>query len=162
MNFTLNISAVIIACALNALPLTAQAQTTTKDFVTVKREQIVWKDGDLGVKSTVLFGDPSKPGLYIVRNIFPAGIMSTPHSHDQDRYVTVIRGTWNAGTGPSWDPAGTDPLPTGSVMFHPAGAVHFDGSIKDETEVQIMGMGPVTTKSVYPELGRFGNARKMN
>ena len=88
--------------------------------------------------------------------------MSTPHSHDQDRYVTVIRGTWNAGTGPSWDPASTDPLPTGSVMFHPAGAVHFDGSIKDETEVQIMGMGPVTTKSVYPELGRFGNARKMN
>ena len=162
MNFTLNISAVIIACALNALPLAAQAQTTTKDFVTVKREQIVWKDGDLGVKSTVLFGDPTKPGLYIVRNIFPAGIMSTPHSHDQDRYVTVIRGTWNAGTSPSWDPASTNPLPTGSVMFHPAGAVHFDGSIKDETEVQIMGMGPVTTKSVYPELGRFGNARKMN
>ena len=162
MNFTLNISAVIIACALNALPLTAQAQTTTKDFVTIKRDQIVWKDGDLGVKSTVLFGDPTKAGLYIVRNIFPAGIMSTPHSHDQDRYVTVIRGTWNAGTGPSWDPASTDPLPTGSVMFHPAGAVHFDGSIKDETEVQIMGMGPVTTKSVYPELGRFGNARKMN
>ena len=162
MNFTLNISAVIIACALNALPLTAQAQTTTKDFVTIKREQIVWKEGDLGVKSTVLFGDPSKPGLYIVRNIFPAGIMSTPHSHDQDRYVTVIRGTWNAGTSPSWDPASTNPLPTGSVMFHPAGAVHFDGSIKDETEVQIMGMGPVTTKSVYPELGRFGNARKMN
>ena len=162
MNFTLNISAVIIACALNALPLTAQAQTTTKDFVTIKREQIVWKDGDLGVKSTVLFGDPTKAGLYIVRNIFPAGIMSTPHSHDQDRYVTVIRGTWNAGTSPSWDPASTNPLPTGSVMFHPAGAVHFDGSIKDETEVQIMGMGPVTTKSVYPELGRFGNARKMN
>ena len=123
MNFTLNISAVIIACALNSSPLTAQAQTTTKDFVTIKREQIVWKEGDLGVKSTVLFGDPSKPGLYIVR---------------------------------------TNPLPTGSVMFHPAGAVHFDGSIKDETEVQIMGMGPVTTKSVYPELGRFGNARKMN
>ena len=162
MNFTLNISAVIIACALNASPLMAQAQTTTKDFVTIKREQIVWKDGDLGVKSTVLFGDPTKAGLYIVRNIFPAGIMSTPHSHDQDRYVTVIRGTWNAGTGPSWDPASTDPLPTGSVMFHPAGAVHFDGSIKDETEVQIMGIGPVTTKSVYPELGRFGNARKMN
>ncbi|MEI6839040.1 MAG: hypothetical protein WCK56_14705, partial [Alcaligenaceae bacterium] len=71
MKFILNISAVIIACALNALPLTAQAQTTTKDFVTIKREQIVWKDGDLGVKSTVLFGDPTKPGLYIVRNIFP-------------------------------------------------------------------------------------------
>ena len=162
MKFTLKISTLIIACALNALPLTAQAQTTTKDFVTVKREQIVWKDGDLGVKSTVLFGDPTKPGLYIVRNIFPAGIMSTPHSHDQDRYVTVIRGTWNAGTSASWDPASTTPLPTGSVMFHPAGAVHFDGSIKDETEVQIMGIGPVTTKSVYPELGRFGNARKMN
>jgi quercetin dioxygenase-like cupin family protein len=162
MKFTLNIFTLLIVCALNALPLLAQAQTTTKDFVTVKREQIVWKDGDLGVKSTVLFGDPTKPGIYVVRNIFPAGIMSTPHSHDQDRYVTVIRGTWNAGTGPSWDPASTDPLPTGSVMFHPANAVHFDGSIKEETEVQIMGMGPVGTKWVHPELGRFGKPRKMN
>ena len=88
MTFTLNIVTLIIACALNASPLIARAQTTTKDFVTIKREKIVWKDGDLGVKSTVLFGDPTKAGLYIVRNIFPAGIMSTPHSHDQDRYVT--------------------------------------------------------------------------
>ena len=139
MKFTLYIFTLLIVCALNALPLLAQAQTTTKDFVTVKRERIVWKDGDLGVKSTVLFGDPTKPGIYVVRNIFPAGIMSTPHSHDQDRYVTVIRGTWNAGTGPSWDPASTDPLPTGSVMFHPAGAVHFDGSIKTKQKCKSWG-----------------------
>jgi quercetin dioxygenase-like cupin family protein len=162
MKLARNLFSIGIVCAMSSLSALSHAQTTTKDFVTVKREQIVWKDGDLGVKSTVLFGDPTKPGLYIVRNIFPAGIMSTPHSHDQDRYVTVIRGTWNAGTSPSWDPASTTALPTGSVMFHPAGAVHFDGSIKEETEVQIMGMGPVSTKSVYPELGRFGNARKMN
>ena len=162
MKLSLNIFSLSIVCALSSVSALSYAQANTKDFVTVKSEQIVWKEGDLGVKSTVLFGDPTKPGLYIVRNIFPAGIMSTPHAHDQDRYVTVIRGTWNAGMGPSWDPASTTALPIGSVMFHPAGAVHFDGSIKEETEVQIMGMGPVSTKSVYPELGRFGNARKMN
>ena len=33
-------------------------------------------------------------------------------------------------------------LPAGSMMFHPAGVVHFDGAINGPTEIQIIGMGP--------------------
>ena len=34
----------------------------------------------------------------------------------------------------------------GAYVFHPKGAVHFDGSCVDETvEVQIIGRGPVNT-----------------
>ena len=76
-----------------------------KDFVIVKPDQVIWGDAPEGVKTTVLFGDPNKPGMYVVRNISPAGIMSTPHSHSRDRFVTVIKGTWYVVTDAGWDPA---------------------------------------------------------
>jgi quercetin dioxygenase-like cupin family protein len=142
---------------------TVFAQTTLPGgFVKMTPSEIVWKDGENGIKNTVLFGDPNKPGLYIVRNIFPAGVMSTPHSHDQDRWVTVIKGTWYSGTDASWDPKSTLVMPEGSIMFHPANAVHFDGSLKEPVEVQIIGMGPVKTTYVYPNEGKYGRPHKLN
>ena len=140
----------------------AYAQATAKDFVIVKPDQVVWTDASAGVKTAFLYGDPNKPGMYVVRNIFPEGIMSSPHFHTQDRFVTVIKGTWYAGTDASWDPATTIGLPAGSMMFHPAGVVHFDGAMKGPTEIQIIGMGPVSTTPVYPDAPRFGNPRKLN
>ena len=131
-------------------------------FVTMTPSEIPWKDSESGLKTVVLFGDPSKPGIYIMRNIFPAGVMSTPHSHDQDRWVTVIKGTWYSGTDGAWDPKSTIPMPAGSVMFHPANAIHFDGSLKEPVEVQIMGMGPVKTTYIDPKLGKYGHPYKLN
>lgn len=138
------------------------AQKTDKDFFKIKDSELTWTAGEHGMRSSVVYGDPSKAGIYVVRNIFPPGIMSAPHTHDQDRYVTVIRGTWNAGTSANWDPSGTTALPQGAFMFHPAGGVHFDGSLKEEVEVQIIGMGPVKTNFVHPELGHFGAPRKLD
>jgi len=143
----------VAACAQTALP---------GGFIKMTPSEIVWKDGENGIKNTILFGDPNKPGLYIVRNIFPAGVMSTPHSHDQDRWVTVIKGTWYSGTDASWDPKSTIVMPEGSIMFHPANAVHFDGSLKEPVEVQIMGMGPVKTTYIYPSEGKYGKPHKLN
>jgi hypothetical protein len=41
------------------------------------------------------------------------------------------------------------PMPAGSVMFHPAYFIHYDGNQDGgETIVQIMGYGPVTTVQV--------------
>ena len=40
-----------------------------------------------------VMGDSSKPGWYVSRTRFAAGRGSRPHYHDQDRYVTVIKGT---------------------------------------------------------------------
>ena len=48
-------------------------------------------------------------------------------------------------------------------MFHPAGAVHFDGSITDKPAmVQIVGMGPSKTTFLFPKEGNFGKPRKLN
>ena len=93
-------------------------------------------------------GDPSQPGMYIVQNTFAPGRMSQPHFHDQDRYITVISGTWWVSLGPdadTVDPSKMIPMKAGSFVFHPAGGHHYDGAKDEEAVVRIMGMGPVTT-----------------
>jgi len=152
-----------LTITLGFITVAAYAQTALPSgFIKMTPSEIVWKDGENGIKNTILFGDPNKPGLYIVRNIFPAGVMSTPHSHDQDRWVTVIKGTWYSGTDASWDPKTTIVMPEGGIMFHPANAVHFDGSLREPVEVQIMGMGPVKTTYIYPSEGKYGKPHKLN
>ena len=109
--------------------------------------------GGTGMQSVVISGDPNKPGLYVVRNLFPPGVMSRPHFHNQDRLVTVIKGTWWTATGPDGDiynPDKTKPNPVGSFMKHPAGLHHYDGAKDEEVIVQIIGMGPVTTTPILP------------
>jgi quercetin dioxygenase-like cupin family protein len=110
-----------------------------------------------GASQIVLFGDPTKPGLYVVRNTFPAGRMSRPHFHSQDRHVTVIKGTWWVSLGPESDGGDTSkmvPMKAGSYVFHPANGHHFDGAKDEEAVVQITGMGPVTTTQLKTDSGR--------
>ena len=97
--------------------------------------------------SVKVFGDPAKPGMYVYRNRFAPGQTSRPHFHDQDRYVTVIKGTWWTGEGDVFQPDKMVPIKTGGFMFHPAGFHHYDGAKDEEVIVQIMGMGPVQTTS---------------
>ena len=99
------------------------------------------------VQMTVV-GDPSKPGIYAIRRRFKPGEMSKPHFHDQDRLVTVIKGTWYSGEGDVFDPNRTVPMKPGSFMLHPKGLHHFDGAKTEEVIVQIIGMGPVKTIEV--------------
>ena len=117
------------------------------DFLIVTPEQLEWQDvpGRDGLKVAFLAGHPDEPGLYVMRVRFSPGVMSPPHSHDRDRNVTVIEGTWYAGTQRSFDPEATVALVPGSFMFHPAGAVHYDGARDAPVIVEIRGMGPVST-----------------
>ena len=133
-----------------------------KDFIVTPPENIVWKEAGKGVKIALIFGDPSKPGQYVIRAHFPPGVISSPHFHGEDRHVTVIQGTWLAGRDDSWDPAATEPLKAGSYMFHPASGVHYDGGGEEGAIVQIIGMGPSKTTFLYPKEGDFGKPHKLN
>jgi hypothetical protein len=62
-----------------------------------------------GLKNTVLYGDPDKPGPYAVRNRFSPGTFSRPHFHPNDRFIVVVSGTWWVGTGEKFDPESTSP-----------------------------------------------------
>ena len=105
--------------------------------------------------SVAVFGEQSKAGFYIYRNRFGPGQTSRPHFHDQDRWVTVIKGTWWTAEGDVFRADQMVPIKPGGVMFHPAGLHHYDGAKEEELIVQIMGMGPVkTTQTEVDENGK--------
>lgn len=131
--------------------LPALAEDAAPAFATITPEAVHWRDipHGLGAQVAVLVGDPSGPGFYVMRVRFPPHVMDLPHWHPNVRYVTVLKGTWYAGTGTHFDPAAAVPLPAGSVMVHPARAPHWDGSASDEEAiVQIVGEGPGTSNAV--------------
>jgi quercetin dioxygenase-like cupin family protein len=137
--------------AVAAAPVTPQGD----GFQTVTPEQIVWREvpDSFGVQNAVISGNPSKPGVYVVRVRFPPRVMDRPHWHTGDRHVTVLKGTWYAGTGATFDPARAVPLKAGSYMFHPANGVHWDGATGDEEAiVQIIGIGPIESTDVDRKL----------
>jgi quercetin dioxygenase-like cupin family protein len=139
------VSSLLGSCALYFV-LTAHASQDGQGFIRLDPEELRFKSPlGLGPESVVLFGDPSKPGVYVVRNKFPPGAHSAPHFHSQDRHATVIKGVWWTGTGPDLDFNKAIPLKVGAYMLHPAGGVHWDGAGDEEVIVQIIGVGPVET-----------------
>jgi hypothetical protein len=107
--------------------------------------QLKWTVTGSGANEAVLFGDPSKSGWYGVLVRWDPGHMSRPHFHPNDRYVTVISGTWWVGTGPKYDPPSTKPIPAGSFVTHYAKQVHYDGAKDEPVTLEIVGMGPATS-----------------
>jgi hypothetical protein len=125
----------------------ADIDRTAVDF-TIPAD-IKWLRNAAGTnESAVLFGDPSQPGPYVMRLKWLPGNMSRPHVHNFDRFFVVISGTWWVGTGNTFDPNSTVPVPAGSYVIHRAGGAHYDGAKDEEAVIQVWGMGPVTTTSV--------------
>jgi hypothetical protein len=108
-------------------------------------EELKWSGTSKTYQQAVLYGDPTKPGLYVVLAKWPPGTGSRPHYHPNDRYITVISGTWWVGTGTDYDMSKTVPMKAGSFIKHTAGGIHFDGAKDEEVVLQIVGMGPATT-----------------
>ena len=122
--------------------LVSAAEPDPKALKYTLPENLKWTASPSGNSTAVLSGDPSKPGLYIVLTKWTAGHMSMPHSHPNDRFITVISGTWWVGTGPNYDPASTKAIPAGSFVTHFAKQLHYDGAKDGDCLLQIVGMGP--------------------
>lgn len=135
---------VVVLAVMGMVTLSGSAQD---GFIRLTPEQLKWQPDPEGFQRAVVYGDPAKPGLYIVRVKFPPGVMSAPHFHSDDRLAVVLQGTWYTGTGKEFNKAVTVGLKPGSFMKHPAGAAHYDGAKGEEAIVQIVGMGP-TVKTV--------------
>ena len=108
-------------------------------------DQIPWKRNAAGTNEVaVLVGDPSKPGLYVQMFKWLPGNMSRPHWHPNDRYITVLKGTWWVGTGDKFEPETTTSIPTGSYVVHTGKEVHYDGAKDGEVVLLMVGEGPET------------------
>lgn len=96
------------------------------------------------MEAIALAGDASKPGLYVILVKWSAHHNSRPHFHPNDRFITVLSGTWWVNTGRNYDPDHMKPVPAGSFVTHYANEVHYDGAKDGDTILEIVGMGPET------------------
>jgi len=83
-----------------------------------------------------------------VLNRFKPGNFSKPHFHPNDRFITVIKGTWWVATGNKIDKDNMVPMPAGSFVTHFAKQVHWDGAKDEEAWLIIVGEGPGTLNFV--------------
>ena len=117
-------------------------------------QDIRWSPGPpslpKGAEYTVLFGDPSKDGLFAMRLKFPKGYRIPPHSHPRPEAVTVISGTFRIGMGESADAATAQALPAGGMFAFPAGMTHY-ATADEDTVVQLNSTGPWGVNYVNPK-----------
>ena len=112
-------------------------------------DQLEWKAPPMvgGASTAALYGDPSKPVVYVTRRKFPAGLKVMPHTYpDEWRTVVVLSGTIYFGLGETWDENRLKPYPTGTFFSEPKDIPHFVWAKDGEVIVQVTGLGPTGTK----------------
>ena len=118
-------------------------------------DQMRWSDTKNGSIAN-LYGDPSKPGLYAYVVKRRPNTWNTPESHDNDRFVTVLEGTFWVGTG-KFDPQRTVALKAGSFVRDVARGIHFDGTKDDGATLYYVGIGPSPAHPAEPDPNVSGN-----
>jgi quercetin dioxygenase-like cupin family protein len=143
----------IAVCVFAGLTSTAPAETMGGHQI-VSPPDIKWGPAPAvlppGAEAAVLFGDPSKEGLFALRLKLPQGYRVAPHTHPVDEVVTVISGTFGLGMGETADPAAAQPLPAGSFFALPPDMAHYVFIDQEETIIQITTNGPWGLTYVNP------------
>jgi len=102
-----------------------------------------------GVQTAVLYGDPSKDGVYVARNKLPAGLKVMPHTHpDAWRTAVVLSGTLYFATGDVWDESKLTAYPPGTFYTEPVGRPHFVWAKDGDVVLQVTAMGPTGSTPV--------------
>ena len=136
-------SALLVTAAYLLVPIRA-AEPDPKVISYTLPDKIEWRKGANADTATIQ-GDPTKPGIYIQLIKWHPHNMSRPHTHNTERYITVLSGTWWIGTGPKYDPASTFPVTAGTYVVDRANEIHYDGAKDTECVLEIVGTGPMTT-----------------
>lgn len=106
--------------------------------------------GMAGIRTTVLSGDPTRPGLYTIRLFVPSHMRIESHFHRDERSAVVVSGHWSIGYGERFDDAALKVLPPGSFYTEPAQAPHFASTGNEPVVVYISGIGPTDTRFQPP------------
>jgi quercetin dioxygenase-like cupin family protein len=139
--------------ALTALALSlSTALAQDHQHTMVNANDVKWKEAPPvlpGAQISVLYGDPTKEGMFVMRLKLPANYKVPPHTHPVDEIVTVISGEFNIGMGKEFDVSKTKPYTAGGLIAMPPGMEHFVHT-KQETVVQISTQGPWALKYINP------------
>ena len=97
------------------------------------------------VTTRVLFGDPTKAGLYTIELRVAPNTFIQAHSHRDTRTAVVVSGLWYFGYGPKNDERLVKALPPGAFYTEPTSESHFARTGPEGATVSITGYGPTDT-----------------
>lgn len=106
-------------------------------------DAVQWKPTPVpGVKGTTIVGNPRTSGPYVVLAKYERGVKAPPHTHPDQRVVTVLSGTFYAGAGAEFDESKLTPLKPGTILVIPANAPHYGWAKDGEVIIEEAGIGP--------------------
>jgi quercetin dioxygenase-like cupin family protein len=145
-----------VACSKEATT-SANASTTTPLLslvaTTAPEDDIKWGPAppifEKGAEFAVLQGDPSKAEEFTVRLRFPNGYKIAPHTHPTAENVTVLKGTFLAGMGETFNASAMKAYDRDAFASIPANHAHY-AMARGQTIVQVHAIGPFQLTYVNP------------
>lgn len=127
----------------------ANAQGAGEGVVKLPRDIVFKAPAGPGPEIAVLYGSPSKPGVFVMRAKFPAGFKVTPRWRpDEWRTAVVLSGTFYYGLGERWDESKLVAYPPGTFFSHPSKHPHFAWAKDGEVIIQFTAMGPTNVTPI--------------
>ena len=152
-NILVTLTATLALSSIAAPVALAQSAThMASDHMMATPDELKWVDIPSlppGAKLAVIEGPINQAGPVTFRLRLPANYQIPAHWHPAIEHVTVISGTFNMGTGDKLDQTKTKALTAGSIAIMQPKTNHFAWN-KDETIVQVHGMGPWGVTYVNP------------
>ena len=116
--------------------------------------EIQWEIGPAilpaGAQAAVLYGNPTKDGLFSMRFKLPKGYHVPPNTLSKAGLFTVISGTFRLGMGEKTDASNSAAMSAGSFIALAPGTPHFV-SVDEETVVQLNNIGPWVITYIDPK-----------
>jgi quercetin dioxygenase-like cupin family protein len=145
------LAAVSFACLMSIVVATPVASEEVAAPTIIPAETLKWNPTPFpDVTAAVIAGNPAGSGIYAIFAKYRAGGRSAPHTHPDQRVVTVISGTYYAGAGTEYDESKLKPLGPGTTIIVPANSPHYASAKDGETIVQEVGIGPSGT-NIWPK-----------
>ena len=152
-NILVTLTATLALGSIAAPVALAQSGThMASDHMMATPDELKWVDIPSlqpGAKIAVIESPINQAGPVTFRLKLPANYQIPAHWHPAIEHVTVISGTFNMGTGDKLDQTKSRALTAGSVAIMQPKTNHFAWT-KDETIVQVHGMGPWGVTYVNP------------
>jgi len=142
-----NIFKILSAVFLVTASLSLAQELKVEPKVIVPSE-VKWNVAANGIKTSVLYGDPTKAGYYIMFYIIPDGLKLQPHFHPESRTVVVVTGKFYYGYGSTFDESKMYEMPQGTYFTEPSSQPHYAYAKTGEVLLYVAGFGPTGTSYV--------------
>lgn len=148
---TLAAASIACACLISVAPAAPAAAEEPAATAIVSPEKLKWNPTPFpGVTVAVIAGNLTGSGMYAMMAKYAAGAKPVPHTHPDQRVVTVISGTYYSGSGTEFDESKLKPITAGTTIVIPANAPHYALAKDGETVLLEVGTAPSGT-NIWPK-----------